>query len=118
MVSRETNLINHYPSPEFIAGYISSCGTFFEIRSTKGDYFGFKIKAPKNNSELLKIIGTRLKIKSPVRIYNEKDIAYAILQTRSKKELLQYIIPFLDDRLFGTKLIQYENWKSKILKTS
>ncbi len=111
MVSRETS---HNLSDDFIAGIISVSGSFLHTKTARVEQFGFQIKTPKENFALLEMIRLRLGLKGSVKIYSADGSEYALLITRSKKELLNKIIPFVEHKLLGIKLNQYLNWKDKL----
>ncbi len=113
MVSRETQICL---SREFVAGIISISATFIHINSSRIEQFGFQIKLSKENFEILNSIRTNLGIETPVRTFKENKVGYALLITRSRKTLLTKIIPFMDEYLFGPKLVSYLQWKKDLLK--
>ncbi|MCX6780885.1 MAG: hypothetical protein NT003_02080 [Candidatus Magasanikbacteria bacterium] len=119
MVSRETFPNNRTNlSPDFVAGIISVSGTFIHIHTPRVEQFGFQIKMPRENQELLKLVGKALGIPNKVAVYNESNTHFAVLITRSRKTLVNKIIPFLDSRLLGIKLKHYLQWKDDMIKLS
>lgn len=114
MVSRETVSITNSLSPDFVAGVVSTCGTFFHIQTARIDQFGFQIKLPATNRELLELIRQALGLRSPVRIFQTNETKYALLITRSKKELKAKVVPYLEDRMSGQKLLQFLKWKNML----
>ncbi len=110
MVSRET-------STEFAAGIVSLSATFIHIDSARVEQFGFQIKLSQENYELIKIVRDCIGIKNPIRFFKEGSTTYALLNTRSRKLLLRKVIPFMDERLRGPKLLPYLQWKQALLKS-
>ncbi len=104
-------------SPDFVAGVISVCGTFIHIKSARTEQFGFQIKMSPENFELLDYVARSLNLNQKPRLYREKNTEYLLLITRSRKKLLGCVIPFIDDRLYGPKLLCYLQWRSDVLKS-
>lgn len=107
MVSRETNLLSH----EFVAGVLSVLATFYQISTPRNQQFGFQIKMAGNNYRLLSLIAAHLKLNEP-----KKYGASAVLNTRDSRILINDVIPFCDKYLAGQKLIQYLQWKRRLLQ--
>lgn len=99
-------------SKDFISGFISATATFYHTQTVKNDQFGFQIKVPVTNYELLKQLCRALGIKNTVHVYKKQ----AVIHTRSFREIADKIIPFCDDHLYGQKLSQYIKWKQDLLK--
>ncbi len=118
MVSRETFKTTNTLSPDFVAGIISTSGTFFHTHTARVEQFGFQIKMRHENYELLRMIRDVLGITNHIHIYREGNTRYAILLTRSKKTLTEKIIPFVDERIYGQKLKDYLQWKKNLLLLS
>ncbi len=113
MVPRETFSKKIAPNHDFIIGVISVLGTFFHTQTALIDQFGFQIKMPLENQKLLELIRIKIGLRSSVRIFTTKTGSYALLITRSYKEINKKVIPFVDDRLLGQKLKQYVAWKNQ-----
>lgn len=120
MVSHETANKKHPDqlSKEFIAGVISVAGSFTHTNTARISQFGFQIKLPTQNHILLDLIRQTLGLKMPVKIYSAGSSEYALLISRSKKELNATIIPFCNEHLLGYKVTQFIEWKEKFINSS
>ncbi len=112
MVSRETLPAQTRLSKDFIAGIISTHGSFLHTHSARVEQFGFQIKLTATNYALLELIRESIGLKRPARLFREKNSSYTILTTRSKKELLTKLIPYIDGEIIGPKLAHFERWKA------
>lgn len=110
MVPRETSVA-------FAAGIVSLSATFIHINSARIEQFGFQIKLSSENYELIKLVRDCIGITNPIRIFKEGATRYALLNTRSRKLLINKIIPFMDENLSGPKLLPYLQWKQTLLKS-
>lgn len=113
-VSYETGKSNL--SRGFIGGYLSAIGTFSKLSGRCGQpVYSFQVKTTKDNLALLQEISNFIGLKPKIRLYKQGKYTVALLQTRSRHELITKIIPILDGEILGTKLTQYELWKKDLL---
>jgi len=104
-------------SPEFAAGILSVAATFFHNSSARTENFGFQVKLSAENLELLRLIRKQLCINNNVLTFTEAGTTYVLLNTRSKRTLVENVIPFMDHYLFGPKLVNYLVWREDLLKS-
>lgn len=104
-------------SPEFIAGVLSISATFFQNNSARTTNFGFQVKMSRENLEILKLIRNVIQIKNKITTFTEGGTTYALLNTRSKKTLINRVIPFMDQYLCGPKLVRYMQWRENLLNS-
>jgi len=100
---------------EFIAGYVSAFGSFMEYKRNLNTYFAFQIKTTIANKSLLNQIAVSIGLDNRVYCYNRRDQSYALLIVRDRQSLLEKLIPYLDDHLFGEKEIVFNDWKNRIM---
>lgn len=100
----------------FIAGYCSAIGTFSKLNGRCGQpVYSFQIKTTQNNTSLLQEISDYFGLKHKIRLCKQGKYTVALLQSRSRTELLTKIIPIVDGEILGIKLVQYELWKKDLL---
>ena len=116
-VSRETMPEKTNDSSEFVAGMLSVTATFFHNNSARTENFGFQVKLSAENMELLRMIRDQLHIKNKVLRFTEAGTTYVLLNTRSKKILIDSVVPFMDHYLFGPKLVTYLKWRDELIKS-
>jgi LAGLIDADG endonuclease len=113
-------LVEHPPhimlTQEFIAGFISASGTFLKTKKNYNLSFALQIKSSIGNKSLLDQIASTLGVNNRVYIYNGKSQKYSLLIIRDRQSLMDKIIPFLDNRLFGDKNEVFNEWKKSIIK--
>jgi hypothetical protein len=102
-------------SPEFVAGVLSLSATFFHNNSARTENFGFQVKLAHENRQLLEYIREVVSIKNDIHTFVEGGTKYVLLNTRSKKTLVNYVIPFMDIYLQGPKLVSYQTWRQNLL---
>lgn len=110
MVPRETSM-------DFAAGILSLSATFIHINSARVEQFGFQIKLSKENAELIRIVQACIGLKNRIRFFKEGETSYALLNTRSRKQLVGKVIPFMDEYLRGPKLLPYLQWKKDLIES-
>lgn len=96
---------------DFVAGVFSVVATFYYTSTPKNEQFGMQIKLPKENFALLQQIARYLNLRCQPKIYGKT----ALLNTRSRIEITDRVIPFCDGSLYGQKMKQYIQWKQKFL---
>lgn len=116
-VSRETMPIKTLDSPEFVAGILSTTATFFHNSSARTENFGFQVKLSQENLELLKIVRRTIPIKNQISTFREASTTYVMLNTRSRKTLINNVVPFMDQYLYGPKIIGYLHWRQALLNS-
>ena len=103
---------------EYIAGFISSQGSFISYSRSGHEYFALQIKSDFYNADLLEKIAASLGIHNRVYRYNKQSGSYSLLVIRDRDAIIKTIIPQLDGRLFGIKNIEYQEWKKLINEQS
>lgn len=116
-VSRETMHKKTLDSPEFVAGILSLTATFFHNHSARTENFGFQVKLSKENIGLMRLVRRTMSIENKIHLFTESGTTYALLNTRSKKTLIDCVIPFMDQYLCGPKLITYLKWREDLLNS-
>jgi hypothetical protein len=101
------------PSLDFIAGAITTGSAFMWVKQKQIEVPVFQIKMPFSELPLLELIKNKLGLKEKIYKYTYKKNNYLLLLVRSRSSLEKTVIPTFDGRLFGTKKIQFENWKNK-----
>lgn len=102
---------------EFVAGILSVAATFFHNSTARTENFGFQVKLSKDNAGLLLMIRAAIPIKNNIHYFTEAGTTYALLNTRSKKTLLNNVIPFMDQYLQGPKLVGYLKWRDLLINS-
>lgn len=105
------------PSLDYIAGLTAGCGSFMITNQGVRKVHVFQLKLQVEDKQTLEAIRTRLGLDEVVYEYNHQNRHYALLIVRSKITILKNIIPVMDERLFGTKKVQYDNWKESFYQS-
>ena len=100
-------------SLDYIAGFISSAGSFMWIKQRLQDIPVFQLKIEKDDKILLEMIASRLGLKERIYEYTHQGRSYAMLLVRRRKTIKEVIIPTFDQRLFGTKKEQFDKWRDR-----
>jgi hypothetical protein len=103
-------------SDQFIAGYISACGSFLEYQRSGKSYFAFQIKSTKDNVLLLQSIASTLSLNNRIYVYDKPAQSYSLLVVRNTQNIEKILFPFFDTYLNGVKRQQYLDWKEKFIK--
>ena len=103
---------------EFIAGFVSANGSFLEYKRGLNTYFAFQIKSTVGNHLLLYHIAVTLGLDNRVYDYTGPTQSYSLLIVRDRHSIIDKIIPFLEDRLVGEKLVIFNDWKERFMKNS
>ena len=101
------------PSYDFIAGLLTSTGSFLWVKQKKSEIPVFQLKMQAGDYELLELIKSKLGIKESIHQYIHQGRKYSLLLIRSRKTIETILIPILDGRLFGQKKAQFDLWKKK-----
>lgn len=101
------------PSYEFIAGLVTSTGSFLWVKQKNSEVPVFQLKMQYFDYELLELIRSKLEIKEKAHQYIHQNRAYSLLLIRSRRTIENTLIPIFDGRLFGQKKNQFEIWKKK-----
>ncbi len=101
------------PSYDFIAGLLTSTGSFLWVKQKNSEVPVFQLKMQANEYELLELIKQRLGIKEVVHEYTHQNRTYSLLMIRSRRTIETVLIPIFDGRLFGQKQVQFDLWKKK-----
>lgn len=110
----ETNPLNsNLPSYDFIAGILTTTGSFLWVKQKNSEVPVFQLKMRSGDFELLELIKAKLGIKESIHQYIHQDRSYSLLLIRSRRTIETILIPTLDGRLFGQKRIQFDLWKKK-----
>ena len=100
-------------SYEFIAGLLTSTGSFLWVKQKNSEVPVFQLKMQAGDHDLLELIKTKLGIKESIHQYIHLGRKYSLLLIRSRKTIETILIPILDGRLFGQKKLQFDLWKQK-----
>lgn len=100
---------------DFIAGLIAGEGSFMWIKQNGGEIPVFQLKMHADERPLFEQIKARLGLKEKIYEYTHQNRHYVLLLIRKRFSLTNIIIPTFENRLFGLKRIQFNNWCSKIV---
>lgn len=103
---------------EYISGYVSALGSFLEYKRNQNLYFAFQIKTTISNKSLLDQIAATMGLDNKVYLYASPTQSYALLIVRDRQSLINKIIPYLENHLFGDKEQIFNEWKNRIIKNS
>lgn len=105
--------IEYLPSYDFVAGLISTTGSFLWVKQKNSDVPVFQIKVQSADHQLLELIKAKLGIDESIHQYIHQSRQYSLLLIRSRRTIETVLIPILDGRLFGQKKTQFDLWKKK-----
>ena len=107
--------MSEYPLPsiDFIAGLVNRSGNFLWVKQKNQEVPVFQIKMELSEIELLEIIKEKLGLKEVIHQYTHQKRSYGLLLVRRRATIETIIIPIFDQRLFGSKKVQFEEWKTK-----
>ena len=109
-------------SSDFIIGLICGIGSFLWViqlsgqRKQRQKIAVFQVKVNSDNQEVLWIIKQHLGLTETIHQYQSGKQSFSLLIVRKRRTIEQIIIPFFDNRLFGSKKKQFEQWKQKFLQ--
>jgi hypothetical protein len=101
------------PSLDYIAGIVSCHGNFGWTPRGKNSSPFFQIKIHQSETDLLKLIKTKLGLKEKIYKYNHNGRKYSMIKIHRKQILEGVIIPTFNFRLFGKKQRQFEQWQKQ-----
>lgn len=101
------------PSYDFIAGLLTSTGSFLWVKQKNSEIPVFQLKMQTGDYELLELVKAKLAIKEVIHQYTHQNRNYSLLLIRSRRTIETILIPIFDGSLFGQKKIQFELWKNK-----
>ena len=101
------------PSYDFIAGLLTSTGSFLWVKQKNSDVPVFQLKMQAEDYALLELVKAKLGIKETVHQYSHQNRSYSLLLIRSRRTIETVLIPIFDGRLFGQKQIQFDLWKKR-----
>ncbi|TSC84217.1 MAG: hypothetical protein G01um101413_512 [Parcubacteria group bacterium Gr01-1014_13] len=101
------------PSYDFIAGLLTSTGSFLWVKQKNSEVPVFQLKMQAGDHELLELVKSKLRIKESIHQYIHQGRNYSLLLIRSRKTIETILIPIFDGRLFGQKQVQFDLWKKK-----
>ncbi len=104
---------SNLPSYDFIAGLVTSTGSFIWVKQKNSEVPVFQLKMQYFDYDLLEAIRAKLDIKEKAHQYIHQNRAYSLLLIRSRRTIETMLIPIFDGRLFGQKKNQFEAWKKK-----
>ena len=111
---QETDPLNLVlPSFDFIAGLLTSTGSFLWVKQKNSEVPVFQLKMQSSDHMLLELIKAKLEIKENIHEYTHQNRAYSLLLIRSRRTIETKLMPIFDGRLFGQKQIQFDLWKKK-----
>lgn len=108
-----TPLNDNLPSYDFIAGLLTSTGSFLWVKQKNSEVPVFQLKMQSGDHDLLQLIKTKLEIKEKIHQYTHQNRQYSLILIRSRRTIETVLIPILDGRLFGQKRVQFDLWKKK-----
>lgn len=109
-------------SLDFIAGVIAGQGYFGWVKQSKGQQkvAVFQLRMHYNDRNLVFAVKNTLGLKEPVYEYNYQDQKKpslwrhsVLLLVRRREVIKKIIIPAFDDRLYGLKEQQFNQWKKE-----
>lgn len=103
------------PSLDFIAGIVSSFGSFFWSHKNGRRNPIFQLKIHASDKALLVLVKVGLCLKENIYEYNHQNRHYAVLMVRKRLALETQVIPLLNSRLFGRKSTEFELWRDMII---
>lgn len=112
-------------SLDFIAGLISGQGYFSWVSQKKGQQkiAVFQLRMHYNDKNLIFAIKNTLGLKEPIYEYNYQDQKKpslwrhsVLLLVRKREVIKKIIIPAFDNRLYGLKEIQFNQWKKEFFE--
>jgi len=106
------------PSLDFIAGVISTEGSFMWVKQNKREIPVFQLKMHADGQKLFELIKTKLNLREKIYKYDHQDRKYVLLLIRSRASIANILVPFLENRLYGPKKVQFESWKEKVISLS
>jgi len=101
------------PSYDFVAGLLTSTGSFLWVKQKNSEVPVFQLKMQASDHDLLELIKDKLGIKESIHQYIHQGRNYSLLLIRSRKTIETVLIPIFDGRLFGQKQVQFDLWKKK-----
>lgn len=101
------------PSYDFIAGLLTSTGSFLWVKQKSSEVPVFQLKLQSGDHALLELIKAKLEIKEVIHEYTHQNRTYSLLLIRSRRTIETKLIPIFDGRLFGQKQAQFDLWKKK-----
>lgn len=105
--------IINLPSYDFIAGLLTSIGSFLWVKQKNSEVPVFQLKMQSGDHKLLELVKARLEIKESIHQYIHQGRKYSLLLIRSRRTIETKLIPIFDGRLFGQKQNQFDAWKKK-----
>ncbi len=103
-------------SLDFIAGLIAGEGAFMWIKQNGQETPVFQLKMHADERSLFELIKNKLGLKEKIYEYTHQNRHYVLLLVRKRKVIEEIIIPVFDQRLFGLKKIQFEEWRDKFFQ--
>lgn len=101
------------PSLDFISGLIIGEGAFIWVKQGKLEQPVFQLKMQAIERPLFEMIKIKMGLTEKIYEYTHQGRHYVLLMIRRRSTIENTIIPIFDGRLFGSKKIQFENWKNK-----
>jgi len=101
------------PSLDYIAGVVETSGSFFWVKSGEKENPVFQIKLVGKERAILELIAQKLGVGKSVYEYLHSGRHYSVLVVRKRSVIEQVVIPAFDQRLLGTKKVQFEVWRDK-----
>jgi len=105
--------VTSLPSYNFIAGLLTSTGSFLWVKQKNSEVPVFQLKMQSGDQALLELIKAKLEIKEVIHQYSHQNRNYSLLLIRSRRTIETKLIPIFDGRLFGQKQVQFDLWKKK-----
>jgi len=105
-------------SLDFIAGLVNSEGSFMLTKQNKGQQkvFAFQLKMDYQDRELLLAVKNSLGLKEKVHEYDRRQRHYVLLLVRRRETIKKIIIPAFDNKLYGQKGIQFNEWREQFFE--
>jgi len=101
------------PSLDYIAGIVETSGSFYWSNTTRKAYPVFQVKLVGRETDLLKAIKSKLGLNEVVHEYLHDGRHYAVLTVRRRSSIERIILPFLDQRLIGSKQAVFDAWRDR-----
>lgn len=100
----------------YIAGFVEGFGSFLWVNQKGREIPVFQLKAHIDQKDVLENIKKTLKLGESLHYCGHNGRNYGLLLVRSRKTILDKIIPTFEGRLCGKKQKQFNDWKIKFLR--
>lgn len=103
-------------SLDFIAGLVAGEGSFMWIKQGGSEIPVFQLKMHALERPLFEMVKETLGLKEKIYEYNHQNRHYVVILVRKRTSIEDTIIPSFENRLYGLKKIQFDEWKNKFFE--